>query len=218
MTQPLFTSVGPIDAGNDDAVCESQTPNAGSFFLDGAAVTDGVAVFDAPRRVLIGTTSDESLATFVVTGTLWNGQVFSESISGIPSGTAVATNQSFATVTSVTISTNSAGVIIVGTNGVADSPWLRLDDYAPAPTAISVVVDGTVNYTVRISQDDPNSFISPVSIGDVAWFDALDADLVSESTNKTGGLDYTPSWVCLTLNSGNGSARMTVTQSGTIPK
>lgn len=218
MTQPLFTSVGPISSGNADGVCESQTPNAGPFDLDGADVVDGVAVFDAPRRVLITTSSDESAATFVITGTLWNGQVFSESITGITSGTAVATNQSFATVTSVTISANSAGSITVGTNGVADSPWLRLDDYAPSPIAVTVVVDGTVNYDVEISQDDPDSFISPVPIGEMVWLDALDANLVNESANKTGGITFTPCWVRLTLNSGSGSARMTVVQSGTIPK
>jgi hypothetical protein len=218
MTQPLFTSVGPIDAADADSVCETQTPTAGALALDGAAVTGGVAIFDAPRRVEISTTGDESGATFVITGTLWNGQVFSESISGISSGSTGATTQSFATVTSVTISVNAAGAIVVGTNGVADSPWLRLDDYAPAPTAVTVVVDGTVNYTVQMSQDDPDSAISPVPIGEMVWLDALDADLVSESTNKTGGLDYTPCWVRLTLNSGDGSARMTVTQSGTIPK
>lgn len=218
MTQPLFTSVGPISSGNADGVCESQTPNAGPFDLDGADVVDGVAVFDAPRRVLITTSSDESAATFVITGTLWNGQVFSESITGIASGTAVETNQSFATVTSVTISANSAGGITVGTNGVADSPWLRLDDYAPSPIAVTVVVDGTVNYDVEISQDDPDSFISPVPIGEMVWLDALDANLVNESANKTGGITFTPCWVRLTLNSGSGSARMTVVQSGTIPK
>jgi hypothetical protein len=144
--------------------------------------------------------------------------VFSESITGISSGTAVATNQSFATVTSVTISANAAGSITVGTNGVADSPWLRLDDYAPSPIAVTVVVDGTVNYDVEISQDDPDSFISPVPIGEMVWLDALDANLVNESANKTGGITFTPCWVRLTLNSGSGSARMTVVQSGTIPK
>lgn len=219
MTQPLFTSVGPIDAGNDDSVCESQTPLAGGpLTLDGAAVTDGVATFDAPRRVLITTSSDESARVFVITGTLWNGQVFSESITGIASGTAVATNQSFATVTEVTVDDATAGAIIVGTNGVADSPWLRLDDYAPSPTAMTVVVDGTVNYDVEISQDDPDSFISPVLIGEMVWVDALDANLVNKSANKTGGITFTPCWVRLTLNSGSGSARMTVVQSGTIPK
>ena len=218
MTQPLFTSVGPIEAANADAVCETQTPNAGPFVLDGAAVTGGVAVLDQPRRILITTVADESAATFVITGTLWNGQTFSESISGIPSGTAVATNQSFATVTSVTISQNAAGVLTVGTNDVADSPWLRLDDYAPSPTAVTVVVDGTVNYDVEISQDDPDSFISPVPIGEMLLLDALDANLVNESANKTGGITFTPCWVRLTLNSGSGSARMTVVQSGTIPK
>lgn len=219
MTQPLFTSVGPIDAGNDDSVCESQTPvGGGPLTLDGVAVSGGVAIFDAPRRVLITTVGNESARVFVITGTLYNGQSFSETITGITSGGDAFTNQSFATVTEVTVDAATAGAIIVGTNDVADSPWLRLDDYAPAPTAVSVVVDGTVNYTVAISQDDPNSFISPVSIGNMTWFDALDADLVSESTNKTGGLDYTPSWVRLTLNSGTGSARATVTQSGTIPK
>jgi hypothetical protein len=219
MTQPLFTSVGPIDAGNDDSVCESQTPLAGGpLTLDGVAVNDGVATFDAPRRVLITTTGDESGRVFVITGTLWNGQVFSESITGIASGTAVATNQSFATVTEVTVDDATAGAIIVGTNGVADSPWLRLDDYAPSPIAVTVVVDGTVNYDVEISQDDPDSFISPVPIGEMVWLNALDANLVNQSANKTGGITFTPCWVRLTLNSGSGSARMTVVQSGTIPK
>jgi hypothetical protein len=118
----------------------------------------------------------------------------------------------------VTISVNANNDIIVGTNALADSPWLRLDDYAPAPSAVTVTVDGTINYDVEISQDDPDSAISPVPIGEMTWVDALDADLVNESSNKAGGLDYTPCWVRLTLNSGNGSARMTVTQSGTIPK
>ena len=217
--QPMTVTVGPIDAGNDDSVCEAQTPVAGGpLTLDGVAVSGGVATFDAPRRVLITTVGNESARVFVITGTLYNGQSFSETITGITSGGDAFTNQSFATVTEVTVDAATAGAIIVGTNDVADSPWLRLDDYAPAPTAVSVVVDGTVNYTVAISQDDPNSFISPVAIGNMTWFDALDADLVSESTNKTGGLDYTPSWVRLTLNSGTGSARATVTQSGTIPK
>lgn len=218
MTQPLFTSVGPIEAANADAICEADTPSAGPLALTGSSVVDGVAVLDAPRRVEIDTTGDESAATFVVTGTLWNGQVFSESITGIPSGGTGSTTQSFATVTSVTISVNANDSIVVGTNGVADSPWLRLDDYAPSPTGVTVVVDGTVNYDVEISQDDPDSFISPVPIGEMVWLDALDANLVSESTNKTGGFTYTPCWVRLTLNSGSGSARMTVVQSGTIPK
>jgi hypothetical protein len=218
MTQPLFTSVGPIASADADGICLSQTPNAGPFLLNGALVVSGVAVLDEPRRVEIDTTGDESAATFVVTGTLWNGQVFSESITGIPAGGTGSTTQSFATVTSVTISVNANDSIVVGTNGVADSPWLRLDDYAPSPTGVTVVVDGTVNYDVEISQDDPDSFISPVPIGEMVWLDALDANLVSESTNKTGGFTYTPCWVRLTLNSGSGSARMTVVQSGTIPK
>ena len=219
MTQPLFTSVGPIAAANNDSVCESQTPAAaGSLTLNGAAVTAGVATFDAPRRVLITTAADDSARTFVITGTLWNGQPFSETVFGITSGGSKFTNQSFATVTQVTIDDAAAGAIIVGTNGVADSPWLRLDDYAPSPTAVTVVVDGTVNYDVEISQDDPDSFISPVPIGEMVWLDALDANLVNESANKTAGITFTPCWVRLTLNSGDGSARMTVTQAGTIPK
>lgn len=218
MTQPLFTSVGPLDAADDSCLAETQTPVAGPLTLDGGDVVNGVGILPQPRRVLITTTADESGATFVVTGTLWNGQPFSESITGIPSGGTGFTNQSFLTVTSITIDVNANGNLIAGTNGVADSPWLRLDDYAPSPTAVTVVVDGTVNYDVEISQDDPDSFISPVPIGEMVWLDALDANLVNESANKTGGITFTPCWVRLTLNSGDGSARMTVTQAGTIPK
>jgi hypothetical protein len=42
MTQPLFTSVGPIEAANADAICEAETPDAGPIDLTGSSVVDAL--------------------------------------------------------------------------------------------------------------------------------------------------------------------------------
>lgn len=214
--QSIQVSVGPIDAANDDAICESQTPNAGPLTLDGSEVVGGVAVLDVQRRVLITCDGDESANTFTITGFDARGSAVLQTVTGVNAGT-VATTVSFLTVTSVTIANNADDAVKVGTNGVADSNWVRFDDFAPNYISVNVVVSGTVNYTVQTTLDDPNSAQWPVAYGDTQWQDALDANLVSESTNKSGGIQYAPVFARLVLNSGSGSARATFLQSSNGP-
>jgi hypothetical protein len=208
--------VGPISTADDNGICESQTPTAGALTLNGALVTSGVAVLDAARRVLITTGANESALTFTITGTNWQGNLISETIPG-PNATTGQTTNSFKTVTGVSISGNATGTVIVGTNGVADSPWVRFDDWAPNFITVMCDVDGTVNYTVQTTLDDPNSFSNPVPIGKMVWQDALDGNLVSESTNKSGGFQYAPVFAKVVLNSGTGSVRGVFLQSSNVP-
>jgi hypothetical protein len=106
----------------------------------------------------------------------------------------------------------------VGTNGVADSPWVRFDDWAPNYISVNCSTDGTVNYSVQTSLDDPNNIASPVPAGQMTWLDALDANLVSESADKSGGIQYAPTFARVVLNSGTGSVRGVFLQSSNVPK
>jgi len=214
--QTKTVQVGPIAAADANGICESQTPTAGNLTLDGVLVTGGVAVLDAARRVLITCAGNESTRNFIVSGTNWQGNLISETVTG-PNATTAQTTNSFKTVTSISISGNAAGAVEVGTNGVADSPWVRFDDWAPNYITVICSVNGTVNYTVQTTLDDPNDPTNPVPVGEMVWQDALDGNIVSESTNKSGGIQYAPTFAKLVLNSGSGSATGKFLQSSNVP-
>lgn len=215
--QTIQVTVGPIASADANGICVSQTPVAGPLLLNGALVSGGVAVLDVQRRVLITAAGDESGTSFTVTGTNWQGNTISEVVPG-PNATTASTNNSFKTVTSVTIANNAAGAVEVGTNGVADSPWVRFDDWAPNYISVNCTVTGTVNYSVQTSLDDPNNIANPVAVDSMTWLDALDANIVSESTNKSGGITYAPTFARVVLNSGTGSVRSVFLQSSNVPK
>lgn len=214
--QPIQVSVGPIAAASADAICLSQTPSAGPLTINGALASGGIATLDVQRRVLITTVGNESAKTFTVTGTNWSGSTISQTVAG-PNASTVATTISFKTVTSVTISAAAAGAVTVGTNGVADSPWVRFDDFGPNFITAQVVASGTVNWTVQTTLDSPNDPRFPVAAGNVVFQNALDANLVSQAASNSGGMQYAPVFARLVLNSGTGSARATFLQSSNGP-
>jgi hypothetical protein len=209
-------TVGAIAAASANAICLSQTPVAGPLTLNGASVVDGVAVLDVQRRVLVTTAANESTRTLTITGTNWQGNAISETVTG-PNISTVATNTSFKTVTSITISGNAAGAITVGTNGVADSPWVRFDDWAPNYISVNCVATGTVNYTVQTTLDDPNDPSIPVAVGSMAWQNSSVANLVAQTVSRNEGLQYAPMYARVVLNSGTGSVRSVFLQSSNVP-
>lgn len=215
--QTKQVTVGPIAAADADGICASQTPVAGPLSINGALASGGVATLDVQRRVLITAAADESGTSFTITGTNWQGNAISEVVPG-PNATTASTTISFKTVTSITIADNAVGAITVGTNGVADSPWVRFDDWAPNYISVNCSVTGTANYSVQTSLDDPNNIASPVAAGDMTWLDALDGNLVSESADKSGGIQYAPTFARVVLNSGSGSVRGVFLQSSNVPK
>jgi hypothetical protein len=214
--QPISATVGPIDAADADGICESQTPSgAGALTLDGVLVSGGVATLDAARRVLITAVGDESGKTFTITGTSYNGQVQSETITG-PNATTAQSVLDYKTVISVTISAAAANAITVGTNGVASSRWLRLDNWAFPQVGIQCNVNGTVNYTVQQTLDDPNDPTNPVAVSAVNWVNHPDISLVGATATVQGNYGYAPLYARVTLNSGTGSATMTLVQHNNV--
>lgn len=212
--RPITVTVGPLAASATDAVCLAQTPNAGPLTLDGSTVVGGVAVLDQPRRILFTFAADESANTFTLTGTDWSGNPITEQVAGT-AGTAVSVLD-YATITSITISGNAAGAIEVGTNGVAGSRWVRLDEWALPQTSIQVNVSGTVNYTVQQTLDDPNSFFAPVAPAAVTWIDHADVNVVNANSNEQTNYGYVPVFARVLLNSGSGSVTATFVQSGVV--
>ena len=157
------------------------------------------------------------LAHFTIVGTSASGNLQTETLLG-PDTTSVYTNLDFKTVTSVTSDATVTGNIIVGTNGIASSPWVMFDPFAFPQISLQCDAVGTVNYTVQQTLDDPNSTTNPTPAADVVWFDNPNADLVAESVSRQGSYAIAPLYVKVTLNSGDGSVKGTFIQFGSIVK
>lgn len=207
--RPITATVGPLAAASANNIALSQTPGAaGALTLNGSLVAGGVATLDNPRRILI--TTADTTHTFTVTGATPTGSVLSEVVG--PITTSAFTAQDFKTVTSVTINGAATAAVTVGTNGIASTPWVRLDEWASPPVGIQCDVTGTVNYTVQSTYDDPNSPTDPVSVSAMTWINTNDTSAVGATGAVQTNYLFTPTYVRALLNSGTGSVAMKVIQ------
>jgi hypothetical protein len=217
--RPLTVTVGPLAAASANAICLSQTPNAGNLTLNGALVSGGVATLDNPRRVLITTAGNESAKTFTITGTNYNGLGQSETLTGPNVGT-VQSVLDYKTITSVSISANAAGAVTVGTSDVASSPWVRFDDYAPSLVSIQCTVSGSVTYSVQQTLQDPNSPTDPVAATALTWINTSDTAAVNAKASLQTSYQYAPTFARITTTAGagsTGSVTAIFTQFGVVP-
>lgn len=148
-----------LDAAVANGVCLAQAVGAaGNLTLNGSLVTDGVAIFDAPRRVLVASSGNNAAVVFTIVGLSRDGIVQAENITGLTAGTDAYTDLDYATVSVVYASAACLGNITVGTNGVGSSAWI-MDNFMASAWALSVAViidSGTATYTVEYTYDDPN--------------------------------------------------------------
>lgn len=174
----------------------------------------GTATNDKARRVIITSGGNDTGITFALAGTDINGAAQSETITGA-SGGAASSVLSYKTVTSIRTSGAVATTVTVGTNGVAESQWVRFDDYAAnAQTTIAAVVSGTVNYDIQTSMDDPNDYASAIyqNPSGATWIASLDTAVVGATATKSSYFTYTPLWARVLLNSGTGTVTVTFRQ------
>lgn len=179
----------------------------------------GTATLDLARRIIITSGGDDTGITFALAGTDWNNNPISETITGV-SGAAASSVLSYKTVTSILTSGAAASTLIVGTNGVADSPLVRFDDFgANAQVAIQCTVSGTVNYDVEQTMEDPNVITNQLPTptyrwtpATVTWFNHPDTALVAQTVSRQGRYDVAPVFARVTLNSGTGSVTSTFRQ------
>lgn len=174
------------------------------------------ATLDTARRVLITTNANETSKTFTVYGTNWAGDLISEVITGVTSST-VSSVLDYLTVYRIAVSAALAGNITIGTSGVAGSPWVRFDDWAPGGTAIQCTASGTVNYTVQSTLDNPNDATNSVAPSAVTWVASSDTAVVGATSTQQSNFLFAPSYARVLLNSGSGSVTMNVLQGSNGP-
>lgn len=205
--QPITVTVGGFPIADANAIALAATLAApGDLTL-----TATPYVLDPPRHVTVTSAGNDSGITFTVYGTTYSGNSISETIAGTNAGTATTTFD-FATVTRIAASGATAGNVEAGYAQSGGSRWVRMDSWAMAQSVAQVTVSGTITYSVQTTMNDPNDPVNPVAITDVQWFDALDANLVSETASKSGYFAYTPTFVRVIGSGGTGTATLTIAQ------
>lgn len=100
--------------------------------------------------------------------------------------------------------------IVLSQTGAGTSATAPLDIHGRPDISLQVAVTGTVNYTVQQTLDNPFT----TAAGSIVWFDHPDTNLVAQTVNRQGNYAYVPAAVRLVVNSGAGTARLTIIQSG----
>lgn len=206
----LVASVGPLAAGN-----ASLLRSAASLVTGAVALT--ITSLDKPRRILFTSSGNDTSLIYTVSGFNVSGNPISETVTGV-SAAAVATVLDYGSGIVITSNGASGGTVSIGTNGVAGSNWVRLDEWAPPATGIQCDANGTVNYTVQDTIDDPNDPTNPVAPASMTWFNTTDASGVTATASIQTNFAYAPRYVRLVLNSGTGSVTATVLQYSSPPR
>lgn len=213
------TNTSVVASVNSYKAIRSITPS-GNTALTVTVGAMGFATLDTARQVIFTSAGTDTGITITISGTDWAGTPIGETLAGGSSGTPVATVLDYLTVQNVKVSGATASTISVGTNGIAGSPWVKLDAWAPGPVAGQCVVSGTANYSVETTNDDPNSYGNPVIRSAVTWDTTLvPSSVVAASATQSFALAVSPTLVRVLLNSetGSGSVRMTLVQDGAVP-
>lgn len=193
-----------------NGIAQNQSGTAGTkLTLNGSLVTAGVATLDsggASRRVLLTPAADESTNSFTIVGTDRNGIKQTEVLAGVANPTTAFTTKDFKTVTSITPTSNTAGNVAFGTNGVGSStPYIV--DWVPNGNLINanLIITGTANATVQEALDD----LAPawdVNANQPNWFN--DTNLASKAATTNAILAGPFTMIRLLINSGTGKATL----------
>ncbi|NDB57717.1 hypothetical protein EB001_04665 [bacterium] len=95
--------------------------------------------------------------------------------------------------------------IVSKTGAGSTSPIVVNTNTSPCNIGFGVVVDGTVDYTVQHTFDDP-------ATGFTTWFSH--PTIAGQSTNKDGNYAFPVTGIRLTVNSGGGTATLNLVQAG----
>jgi len=214
MARPvIFTKI--LTTADADGISTSQTPGAaGNLTITGALATAGVATMDTQRRVLITCAGNDVARTFTIYGTTGEGVAIIETMLG-SNATTTQSLLDFKTVTRVAVDAATAGAITVGTSGVGSTKWWKPNRHiSPFYVSLFLDVTGTVNVDVEYTGDDPD--VGPMlaasnavipTVFDHGTLAAKTADAVDNFNGPCRGMR-------LTMNSGDGTAKLTMIQAG----
>jgi len=95
--------------------------------------------------------------------------------------------------------------------GTTTSATAPLDIHGRPQISLQLDITGTATCTVQQTLDNPfDSTLTPV------WIDHPDSNLVGATADKQGNYAFVPAAVRLRQTAGNGSARLTIVQSGIL--
>ena len=203
--RPIEFILGPYDGADTDYLSTAQ-----SYATAGALVLTDTLTLAPASFPTITSDGDEGGNIFTFYGKNNSGQDISVGLTGPNSDTAVAT-LAFASIDSITISNTSAGNVSAGFAQGGATDWIPLDLYNPnQTTTISVTNDGTVNYSVVYTNENPwQSAYNPTEVAHPA------AALTGASSSQTASTQVLMRAVRFKMNSGSGSIRCTITQQST---
>ena len=182
--------------------------------INGALAANGVATLATPQRVLI--TTADSTTKYTLYGTSASGTPQSETLTS--NGTNVQSALDYASIAPITVNQQPTAATTVGTNGVGSTPYVRLDSWAEGSVSVQCNVTGTVNYTVQVSDDDPNQpWGTPVALSAMTWIATNDPVAVGATGNIQTNFLFAPTYARVLLNSGSGSVTATFIQYSAVP-
>lgn len=208
-----FTTIA-LAAADTNLIAETQTPGAAGNLTLTASAAALVSATAKPRYGLfisIDCAGADAARTFTVTGTRPGGLAQTEAIAG-SNGSQTLSALYWESVTQIAVDAATAGAVIVGIRQTGATDWIPLDLYLPnAQTAIQVNVSGTINYSVVYTIEDPSdSAITPLAIAHPV------AGLTTGSTDVSGQATVIMRAVRLLINSGSGTALMTIVQQSAL--
>ena len=201
--------------------------NNSQTFSSGTIYSTQTATLDNPRRIQVLSTATETGRVFTIVGTDWFGGIVTETITGV-TASAVSSKYSYKTVTSVSISTASAGNISIGTTAYADSAPISMDSWA-LPSIMCQIdpLVGTITTNIQISGDDPNNanlgitgYAAP-TYQNMNWVNVPVTSLVGATAQVAAELSGIPVYIRAQVsNAGTdntASVHVTFTQAGNAP-
>lgn len=200
----ITTTSFTIADGNGVAAAQ-QLLAAGDLTLVSSTVT-----LTPPRYITLTSLGNLSGVLFSITGTAPNGSSQTEVLSG-PNANTVTSTMTFATITAISTDGAVATDVEAGYTQSGYSSWWPLDIYTPNQvTTISVNVSGTINYSVEYTNEDPfdNSIVQLPKAHPNAALTNGTADQTEFTTTLMRAVRFK-------VNSGDGTARVTVTQQST---
>jgi len=203
----IRATVGPLASAVSNSIAHAQAGTANTALT----LTSSPYVLDTARRIIITSAGDDHTISFTISGLDWNGQAQREVLAGTNASVAQSYFD-YTQITSIVPTAATASTVTVGTNGVASSRPIFLDEYGVSPTSLQVTVTGTVNATVQQTLDTVESAGSYPA---VTWVNHPDTNLATLTGTVQGNYAYLPKMVRIILNSGTGSVVLSVDQSGT---
>jgi hypothetical protein len=99
--------------------------------------------------------------------------------------------------------------IVVTQTGAGNSVPIPVDIHGRPDISLQVTVSGTVNWTVQQTLDNPFTTAAPT------WFNHPDtSNMVAQTAGRQSNYGFVPAAIRLVVNSGAGSATLTIVQSG----